>query len=317
MFNDLIQGKKFNRLFVIGDSGERNACGLKLYKCVCDCGNETTATKYALLHSKKKSCGCLLRETSLKALAHIKQPHYKNLVGMKFGRLLVLKRVPAPEGKKKAAFFECLCDCGNKKIIQGFLLSNGTTRSCGCLAKEVRTQTGKNSQGRVSKKRIDITGKRFGRLTVLEPVKRSNYAGILWRCVCDCGNETITTGSKLRSGHTQSCGCLGLQHATEAKIKHGKTGTAIYAVWSAMRQRCSNSKNKAFRWYGGKGVKVCEDWLNFKNFYDWAISHGYAPNLTIDRLDANGNYEPSNCEWVTKSENSRRMNIAHWHKQKS
>lgn len=146
---------------------------------------------------------------------------------------------------------------------------------------------------------IDLTGKRYGKLTVLERVQTSKKTK--WKCKCDCGNEVVVASDNLRSGHSRSCGCLKLEEVT----KHGQWNTRIYRIYYAMKQRCNNPKCAAYGYYGGRGIKVCIEWENdFQTFYNWAMSHGYADDLSIDRIDVNGNYEPSNCRWATATEQS-------------
>lgn len=156
---------------------------------------------------------------------------------------------------------------------------------------------------------IDITGQKFGRLRVVGFAQKTKDRQFMWKCVCDCGNEVEVRGYSLRSGNTQSCGCL--QKETNLKLRqtHGMAKTRIYNIWSSMRGRCNNPLNNCYKYYGGRGIKVCEEWQEFEPFYRWALANGYADNLTIDRINVNGNYEPSNCRWVTKKEqalNTRR-----------
>lgn len=156
----------------------------------------------------------------------------------------------------------------------------------------------------------DVCGQRFGRLTALYRLhnyKKSNCS--YWLCVCECGNLIEVRLNTLTSGDTKSCGCLQKEVASKTHKKHGLSRDKIYQTYYHMKNRCYNRDSQAYSNYGGRGIKVCDEWLNdFKSFYDWATSNGYQDNLTIDRIDVNGNYEPNNCRWVdmkTQSNNKR------------
>jgi len=116
------------------------------------------------------------------------------------------------------------------------------------------------------------------------------------------GNEVITTGNHLRTGHTKSCGCLNKKNGEKnPSYKHGKRKTRLYKIFYGMKQRCYNKKNPRYKNYGEKGIKICDEWLdNFMNFYSWAIENGYKDDLTIDRINNGGDYEPNNCRWLTR-----------------
>ena len=176
--------------------------------------------------------------------------------------------------------------------------------------------------------RYELAGKRFGRLTVIEKdAGNANRHSTFWRCRCDCGNDKIVATSHLLHGTVKSCGCLRKEQAIERFIQasrdnvtHGEAGTSLYDIWHLMKQRCGNPNNPAYKWYGAKGVRVCDEWVDFKGFSEWAHNNGYrnienvprAQRLSIDRIDSNGDYCPENCRWITVSENTARGAKARW-----
>lgn len=165
----------------------------------------------------------------------------------------------------------------------------------------------------MGRKAVDLKGKRFGKLLVIERYQYEGGAGkhAKWLCSCDCGKNVVVLSSTLISGDQTSCGCK----LVELHLTHGKTGTRLYGVWNCMKQRCHNKNNHNYKEYGARGISVCKEWRDsYEVFEEWALRNGYDPNAkrgetTLDRIDNDGNYEPSNCRWVnmtTQCSNRRR-----------
>ena len=173
-------------------------------------------------------------------------------------------------------------------------------------------------------KLIDITGKKFNSLLVIKRVENEEKGRARWLCKCDCGNETIVRGSNLKNGAVKSCGCL-RKTASERNRTHGDSRTKLYNHWVSMIYRCYNPKNQAYKWYGARGIKVCDEWKDYLKFKEWVLSTRPDESYTVERIDVNGDYCPENCKWIPMGEqannrttnliyeyNGKKQNLAQW-----
>ena len=154
-----------------------------------------------------------------------------------------------------------------------------------------------------------LIGKQFDYLTVISRASSDRYGNARWNCKCSCGKLCVISAQSLRNGHARSCGHLQKEWASKSKFVHGYSDSKLYSAWTAMIYRCENNKNPSYVNYGGRGICVCPEWHDFLTFRKWAISHGYKEGLTIERIDVNRGYEPSNCIYadrVIQNRNTRR-----------
>jgi len=234
-----------------------------------------------------------------------------DLIGKKFGRLTPIKYMG--KNKNSKHMWLCKCDCGNEKIVLGGNLREGKTNSCGCFAIVKTIERNKN-------RFIDLTGQKFDRLTVTKCVNRYKLGNSLWECLCDCGETTIVKDYHLKSGTIRSCRCLSKELTAKRSFKHGhnKPGkrSKTYKAWDSMKQRCANPNMSNYKDYGGRGITICERWLDKDNgFQNFLEDMGECPpGLSLDRKDNNkliDGYSPNNCRWATPKQqaNNRRSNL--------
>jgi hypothetical protein len=237
--------------------------------------------------------------------------------GERFGRLTVVEeRLRERPGKASLWEAVCVCDCGVEAIVLLQGLRKGT-QSCGCAKKRgTMTERFRETRGRPRLSEVS-PGDRFDRLTVIREEQRKNSTGSKrWHvvCVCDCGSEVDVLFSNLIRGITRSCGCLQRDHASRigrASATHGLTDHQHYPRWNNMRKRCDDPSNSHYMHYGGRGIRVCDEWYDVSVFIAYLESQlGPCPEgHSLDRIDNNGHYEPGNVRWaspITQRHNQRR-----------
>lgn len=226
------------------------------------------------------------------------------LEGKRFGMLEVLEEVMpgrTPNGAIKRMWL-CQCDCGNTVVVNMFSLKENRLCSCGC---QLETP--------------DYIGQRFGRLVVIgegEKIRDSNgHKRGTFVCQCDCGNTITVNRRYIVRGQKKSCGCINREiRERQARLKEWRTKYVkpeykkLRECWQKIKQRCYNSNERNYKYYGGRGIKMCPEWIEEKGMYvfcEWALNNGYQDNLSIDRIDVDGDYTPENCRWIPLAEQQR------------
>ena len=234
-------------------------------------------------------------------------------IGLVFGLLTIVSFSHFNKNGEKS--YLCKCNCGGSKITKYKDLKRSHTKSCGCIVKTLDHNY----------IRLNLDGQRFGRLVAVRREKHSNYTATFYLCKCDCGCEKLIRAAALRAGRVLSCGCLLKDFIVKTKKTHGLTNSKEYKAWNDMKNRCYNKKVRNYTRYGGRGIKVCERWLNsFENFFA-DVGTKPTPKHSIERRDNNQSYSPENCYWATLEEQAnnkerslrivyqdRKATLAHW-----
>ena len=293
-------GARFEKLSVISGP-TKNKYGIAQVHCRCECGAEKTVNCADLRDGKIKSCGCWRKDIGKRSIAQsLIDGKYRGITANdRYGHLMFLRAFDQDKNGKVRCEFQC--DCGSKTIKSLNSVISGHIKSCGC-GSPWNTHL------------IPIIGERWGRLTVIEDCGIHNPKGTMVSAKCICGVIGKFTLSALRNGRTKSCGCLKAD-GTTAYSTHGHTRnrspSKTYAAYQSMIVRCTNPKTERWLQYGGRGIRPCDRWL--KSFENFLEDMGPCPrNLSLDRIDVNGNYEPENCRWATNDQQVNNKQSSHF-----
>jgi len=291
-----LTGKKYGKLTVIKEAPKKN--GSIMWYCSCECGKSLITMTNSLRMGKTKSCGCVRWETAIKNKSHITHGMTDSFVNQMFKAMHKNHTVHDDWDRTKQG----------GKNFEKWVLKNGWTKA------NKYTLKLKNNNEPISPNNCilhlltpDLTGQEFHYLIVLG---RSSKKGstTYWDCVCKCGNELQVGTRSLLIGNTKSCGCW-KKEQTQKRNKqnaiHGLKKHPLYSKWGGIKNRCTNPKMTGYKYYGGKGIKICAEWENNPaKFIHWALKAGWEKGLSIHRLNSNKNYQPDNCVFMTQSKHS-------------
>jgi hypothetical protein len=290
-------GVKYNRLTILREvepkfkhKSDGSLSKMTMVVCECDCGNITHPIRLTSVKTgKTKSCGCLQKEKSIELGKSKRKINIQ--IGDRFGTLVVTSFMDIHYN------VECLCDCGETKRVTFSRLHSGNERCSVCSRKPIKVQEAKG---------------RYNRLTIIREVERIKPKERRVLVECDCGKQFETGLLSVKSGNTKSCGCLKIESTLKSRVFHGdsrrvnKEVEREYIAWKAMKQRCYNPKGQFYYLYGGRGIIVCDRWLepNGQGYINFLNDMGRKPSkeYSIDRINVDGNYEPYNCRWATPKE---------------